>query len=273
LSITALRVTDDVLRDVVTFCRAQHPNEACGFIVGTPKTLVGRRVVTMENIHPRPQRNYRMDNDAVVALHHAVDDAGEEIVAVFHSHTDSPPIFSSGHDHKDLEQAHDTGVAYLIVSTRTEHTTARAWRVALPFIGQKVAEEIPLLPTKPGDPLGPAVPVLPWALSIGNQVQIQYRRFRGTGIITMEATITDGDRETVFMTPRLKSGVNSLPIERIAYVQVITESPQAKEVRREAIACLRHAAAALSSGDVNLVEQLIAVPAAAFPATIETSIR
>lgn len=274
MSITALQVTSDVLRDVVTLCRAAHPKEACGFIIGTPTTMVGRRVVAVDNIHPTPTVNYRMADNDVVRIHHQADDAGEEVIAVFHSHTDSPPILSSGGPDKDVENAHDIGLAYLVVSTRNlERPTARAWRINLPFVGVREAEEIPLRPVRPEDPLGPSAPVLPWALTPGNQVEISYRRFRGTGTIVMQAEITHGGAETVFLNPRLKSGVNSLPVERILSVRVLIESAAAQDVRREAIACLRHAAAALSSGDVNLVEQLIAVPAAAFPATIETSIR
>jgi proteasome lid subunit RPN8/RPN11 len=274
LSINALRVTHDVLRDVVAVCRSESPNEACGFIVGDPKTMVGSRIIIVPNIHQTPEVNYLMGSAEILAAYKDADDAGEEIIAVYHSHTATPPILSSGRPDADVENAHDTTLAYLVVSTRDiQRPTALAWRIATPFVGMRVAEEIPLRPTAIGDSLGFVAPVLPWALTPGNVVEITYRRARGEGQIVFTATVTDGDRDTVMLKPRIKSGVNSLPLERIVAVQVISESDLAKDVRREVIACLRHAAAAVSSGDCNLVEQLIAVPAAAFPAAIETSIR
>ena len=274
MSINALRVTPDVLRDVVAVCRAAHPREACGFILGDAKTMIGARIIAVENLHQTPEINYTMGSAEILAAYKEADDTGQEIVAVYHSHTASPPILSSGAPDKDVENALDTTLAYLVVSTRDiQRPTALAWRIATPFIGMRVAEEIPLRPTAVGDPLGFTAPVLPWSLSPGNVVEITYRRARGEGQIVFIATVTDGDAETVMLKPRLKSGVNSLPLSRIVAVQVITESELAKEVRREVIACLRHAAAAVSSGDCNLVEQLIAVPAAAFPPGIQTSIR
>lgn len=274
MSINALRVTHDVLRDVVTAARAEHPKEACGFIVGDPKTMVGSRVVVVPNIHQSPEINYLMGSAEILAAYKDADDKGEEIIAVYHSHTNSAPILSSGGPDKDVENAHDTTLAYLVVSTRDiQKPTALAWRIATPFIGMKVAEEIPLRPTNPGDSMGFSPPMLPWSLTPGNLVEITYRRARGEGQIVFIATVVSGDSEMVILKPRIKSGVNSLPLSRIVSVQVITESEAAKDVRREVIACLRHAAAAVSSGDCNLVEQLIAVPAAAFPVGIETSVR
>lgn len=278
-TIASLHVTNDVLRDVVGFCRAEHPREACGFIVGA--NGVGTRVVPMVNEHSDPTRNYRMNNVAIVEAYRVADDAGEEILAAYHSHPNGPPILSQGRPDADLENAADTSIAYLVVSTKDpQRPTARAWRITAPFIGVREAEEIPLRASATGVPAPPEPPALPWALTAGNYVEITYQRSRGAGVISMLATVTGGLVRTaseattdVLLRPRLKSGVNSLPIDRILQVQVITESDTAKEVRREAISCLRHAAAALSAGDVALVERLIAVPAAAFPAAIETSVR
>lgn len=274
MSINELRVTHDVLRDVVAVCQTEKPKEACGFILGDPKVRVGTQVIPTKNIHPTPEINYMMDTPDILAAYQRADESGMEVLAVFHSHTASPPILSSGGPDKDVENAHDTTLAYLVVSTRDpQHPTARAWRIATPYIGMRVAEEIPLRPVASGDPLAFVPPSLPWALSPGNVVEITYRRARGEGQIVFQATITGGDADMVMLKPRIKSGVNSLPIERVISVQVITESDVAKEVRREVIASLRHAAAAVSSGDCNLVEQLVAVAAAAFPAGIETSVR
>lgn len=274
MNINALRVTHDVLRDVVAVCKAESPKEACGFIVADPKVMIGSRVIVVPNVHQTPETNYDMRSTDILAAYKDADDAGQEIIAVFHSHTASPPILSSGAPDKDVENAHDTTLAYLVVSTRDiQRPTALAWRIATPFIGMRVAEEIPLRPTAIGDPLGYTAPVLPWSLTPGNIVEITYNRARGEGQIVFTATVTDGDAEMVRLNPRVKSGVNSLPLSRIVAVQVIKESELAKDVRREVIACLRHAAAAVSRGDCNLVEQLIAIPAAAFPPDIETSIR
>jgi proteasome lid subunit RPN8/RPN11 len=267
-------VTHDVLRDVVAVCKAEHPKEACGFIIGDPKTMVGSRIVTVPNIHPTPEINYTMGSADILAAYKDADDKGHDVIAVYHSHTASPPILSSGAPDKDVEKALDTTLAYLVVSTKdAERPTALAWRIDMPFLGVKKAVEIPLRPVSADDPMGFSIPVLPWSLTPGNLVEITYRRSRGEGEIAFIAEVIHGDAEMVILKPRVRSSVNSLALSRIVSVQVITECEQAKEIRREVIACLRHAAGAIAAGDCNLVEQLIAVPAAAFPPGIETSIR
>lgn len=79
-----MRISQELLDDVIAHAREDAPNECCGLMGGT-----GGRATSVhraENLYPSPLR-FEVANP--VPLLRAIEEAGEELVAIYHSHTRS----------------------------------------------------------------------------------------------------------------------------------------------------------------------------------------
>ena len=120
--------------DIVAHARADHPNEACGLIVGDgPAASEGRalRFEPTRNKAASPYR-YEIDPDDLLRLTIATDDADEVFWGIVHSHTHSPAVPSP----TDIGLAFYPDALYVLVSlaeAETEPATGepgvRAWRI------------------------------------------------------------------------------------------------------------------------------------------------
>ena len=75
----------ELLDEIVAHSREDAPNECCGLVGGR-----GERVTSVhraENLYPSPLR-FEVANP--VPLLRAIEEAGEDLVAIYHSHTRSP---------------------------------------------------------------------------------------------------------------------------------------------------------------------------------------
>jgi [CysO sulfur-carrier protein]-S-L-cysteine hydrolase len=118
----------------VAHARAEYPNEACGLIAGTAAAAAGgsaTRWHATRNRSASPLR-YEIAPDDLVRVVLAMDDAGEEIWAIVHSHVRSPARPSS----TDVGFAFYPDALYVIVSLRgaeadpvTGAESVRAWRI------------------------------------------------------------------------------------------------------------------------------------------------
>ena len=98
---------------IVAHARADHPDEACGVVVGPEGSDQPRRLVPMINADRSPTF-FRFDPSEQLALHKELDEAGEEIVVVYHSHTATEAYPSR----TDISLAAEPQAHYLLVSTR-----------------------------------------------------------------------------------------------------------------------------------------------------------
>jgi proteasome lid subunit RPN8/RPN11 len=117
------------LRDeLVAWARAGHPNEAWGIIAGTALFSEGGRPLRfhpMTNAASSPYR-YRDDPAEHVRVMLALDDAGEAVWGIFHSHVRSPAEPSP----TDIGLAFYPDALYLICSLADmTHPVARAWSI------------------------------------------------------------------------------------------------------------------------------------------------
>lgn len=97
--------------ELVAHARAGLPNEACGALAGDVDGNVTRFLPAV-NADASPFR-YRIEGQELLRLVLEVENADEELVAIYHSHTRSPAYPSR----TDLEQARNwPDPAYLIVS-------------------------------------------------------------------------------------------------------------------------------------------------------------
>ena len=81
-----LTITRKHLDTMVRHARKDHPDEACGVIVGPEGSDRAERLVQMTNAERSPTF-FRFDPAEQLALYKELDAAGEEIVVVYHSHT------------------------------------------------------------------------------------------------------------------------------------------------------------------------------------------
>ena len=77
--------------EVMQHARADLPNEACGLLAGSVAAGLGRRFHPARNVEASPLR-YNVHPEDLVRITFAIEDAGEELVAIFHSHTRSPAV-------------------------------------------------------------------------------------------------------------------------------------------------------------------------------------
>jgi [CysO sulfur-carrier protein]-S-L-cysteine hydrolase len=106
-----MRLTREQRDALVEHARAEHPNECCGVVAVRDGTAVA--VHQLENTAASP---FRFEVDGM-ALHHlmtAIEDAGDQLGGIYHSHTRSEPYPSQ----TDVNfAAHWPGVEWLIVGT------------------------------------------------------------------------------------------------------------------------------------------------------------
>jgi [CysO sulfur-carrier protein]-S-L-cysteine hydrolase len=111
------------LRDaIVTDCTAALPNEACGVVAGRDDTAT--RVFAAVNTDARPDA-YTIDPDDVLRILGAIEDAGETLLAIYHSHPRTEPQPSP----TDLELAFWPDTCYLIVSLRLPAPVLRGYMI------------------------------------------------------------------------------------------------------------------------------------------------
>ena len=127
------------LRDqLVAWCRAGLPNEACGLLVGQRFAEDGgipTRFIGLRNAAASPYR-YLIDPDEQLGVMLAIDDADEVVWGIVHSHVASPPAPSA----TDVGLAAYPDAVYLICSLATEPPQLRAWTIRDGAVGEVVLE-------------------------------------------------------------------------------------------------------------------------------------
>jgi [CysO sulfur-carrier protein]-S-L-cysteine hydrolase len=111
-----------MLDRIVAQARAEAPNECCG-IVGT-RNGQAVSLYPMRNAAASPLR-YEIDPTDQLRVFEALDDAGLEIGAIYHSHTRSAPEPSQ----TDINLAFYPDAVYVIVGVAGEDDDVRAWRI------------------------------------------------------------------------------------------------------------------------------------------------
>ena len=118
-----LRLTRDQAEDMVAHARETFPNECCGLLAGRGDHVV--RVYRGRNVDESPY-TYRLDDRQLLQFTREIDDAGLDIVGIYHSHTGSEAIPSR----TDLARAFYPEAVYVIVSLKEwEHPDVRGFRI------------------------------------------------------------------------------------------------------------------------------------------------
>jgi proteasome lid subunit RPN8/RPN11 len=124
----------EIRHAIVAHARAEYPNEACGIIAGTAAAAAGGSATRW---HPTRNRaasplRYEIHADDLLRVVLAIDDAGEVLWGIVHSHVRSPARPSP----TDVGLALYPDALYLLVSLSADEADAvtgaesvRAWRI------------------------------------------------------------------------------------------------------------------------------------------------
>jgi proteasome lid subunit RPN8/RPN11 len=107
-----LKIAREHVDAMIAHAREDHPDEACGVIVGSEGSDVPTRLVRMINAERSPTF-FRFEPQEQFALYKQMNTTGEEIVVVYHSHTATAAYPSR----TDISLASEPQAHYVIVST------------------------------------------------------------------------------------------------------------------------------------------------------------
>jgi proteasome lid subunit RPN8/RPN11 len=82
-----MKIGRDLIEEILLHAREESPNECCGMIGGADGRA--RNVYRATNAEASPLR-YSIDAKEQFDLMRRIEDAGEELVGIYHSHTRSP---------------------------------------------------------------------------------------------------------------------------------------------------------------------------------------
>jgi proteasome lid subunit RPN8/RPN11 len=108
--------------EMIAHARAGLPNEACGILAGRDGRV--ERFFPAESDEPSPYY-YRIEARDQIRIMNAIDDAGLDLVGIYHSHTSSPAYPSR----TDAEQAFWPDAVYVIVSLAEPEADVRGYRI------------------------------------------------------------------------------------------------------------------------------------------------
>lgn len=81
-----MKISRELVEEMVAHAREDLPNECCGMVGG--RDGVATSVVRVENSAASPLR-YEMDPQGQYDALKSIEDAGDELLAIYHSHTKS----------------------------------------------------------------------------------------------------------------------------------------------------------------------------------------
>jgi [CysO sulfur-carrier protein]-S-L-cysteine hydrolase len=126
--VSGLLLPPAVANELLAHARAELPNEACGLLSGSLANGRATRFHPARNVDASPLR-YNVHPDDLVRITFAIEDAGEDLVAIFHSHTRSAAVPSA----TDRRTAMYPEPFYLLASLAHPGAPAasalRAWRI------------------------------------------------------------------------------------------------------------------------------------------------
>ena len=133
----ALTISRAIVDAILEHSRVEYPDECCGVILGPVGSDSPIRHKPMVNAAHSPTF-YEFDPKDLLALYREVDDNDEEIVVIYHSHTETEAFPSR----TDIAYAGEPGSHYVLVSTREEIAPATEFRSYRIIDGVVTEEEV-----------------------------------------------------------------------------------------------------------------------------------
>jgi proteasome lid subunit RPN8/RPN11 len=126
-----MRIPQSIFDEMLEHAREEVPNECCGILGGK-----GGEATTLSratNSEASPLR-YRIADQDLIDIHNEIEDKGEVLVAIYHSHTASPARPSQT----------DINLAFLEVGSDGDKKRMLAWPGAVYLIVSLMDGEIPV---------------------------------------------------------------------------------------------------------------------------------
>jgi proteasome lid subunit RPN8/RPN11 len=117
-----VRIARELYDQLIAHARAEAPNECCGMIAAADGRAVA--VHPAENAAASPLR-YEIDGRQQLEILTAIEDAGHELGAIYHSHTRTAPEPSQ----TDVNLAFYPEALYVIAGVAGDEPEVRAWRI------------------------------------------------------------------------------------------------------------------------------------------------
>lgn len=123
-----LTIPRSVADELLDHARTEVPNEACGLLAGDHAAGRATAFHPARNEEASPLR-YNVHPDDLVRIIFGIEDAGEDLVGIFHSHTHTPAVPSA----TDLRTAQYPDAFYVLVTLSDPNAgpaeSLRAWRI------------------------------------------------------------------------------------------------------------------------------------------------
>ena len=132
-----LEISQNFVDAIIAQSRAEYPDECCGVILGPTGSDNAARLKPMINAAHSPTF-YEFDSKDLLALYREIDDNDEEIVVIYHSHTETEARPSR----TDIAYASEPLAHYVLVSTREEIAPAIEFRSFRIIDGVVTEEEV-----------------------------------------------------------------------------------------------------------------------------------
>lgn len=117
-----MRISQVLFDEMVAHAQADAPNECCGMIATMDGEAV--KLYRAENAAASPLR-YEIDGAEQYRIQMAIEDAGHDLGAIYHSHTRSAPYPSQ----TDINLAFYPDALYVIVGLAGEEPEVRAYEI------------------------------------------------------------------------------------------------------------------------------------------------
>ena len=123
-----LTIPSSVADELLEHARAEVPNEACGLLAGNLASGRATAFHPARNEEASPLR-YNVHPDDLVRIVFGIEDAGQDLVGIFHSHTHTPAVPSA----TDLRTAQYPDAFYVLATLSDPNSgpaeALRAWRI------------------------------------------------------------------------------------------------------------------------------------------------
>jgi len=118
-----LKIKRPIFNAMIQHLQSAYPLEACGFLSG--KENIAERLHPIDNILQSPVA-YEMDPTQQITAMIDIENRGESMLVIFHSHPQGPPIPSE----TDIRQAFYTEPIYMIISLENrQQPIANAYQI------------------------------------------------------------------------------------------------------------------------------------------------
>jgi [CysO sulfur-carrier protein]-S-L-cysteine hydrolase len=123
-----LTLPRSMAEELLAHARAELPNEACALLSGDLASGTATTLHRARNADASPLR-YDVHPDDLVRIIFEIEDAGQDLVAIFHSHTHTPAVPSP----TDLRSAQYPDAFYVLATLSDPDAgpddALRAWRI------------------------------------------------------------------------------------------------------------------------------------------------